>query len=122
MKLTIAVDDSVVIELVKEQIENSEKEKKSWIICGFPKNKVQALALQKLQVIPDKIISMSCSESQCLDYLANQVRGINPALPHDEVENKTINMKAEHEYALNGVHDTFNHFVYHYHCPSNNWT
>jgi adenylate kinase family enzyme len=39
------VDDNIVIELVKKQIMQLEKDNKSWIIEGFPRTKVQALSL-----------------------------------------------------------------------------
>jgi hypothetical protein len=39
------VDDNIVIELVKKQIVQLEKDNKSWIIEGFPRTKVQALSL-----------------------------------------------------------------------------
>ena len=39
------VDDHIVIELVKNEIQRTEKEGQSWIIEGFPRTKVQALAL-----------------------------------------------------------------------------
>lgn len=35
-----------------------EEKKQSWIIQGFPRTKAQALALQKLGIIPDKIIQL----------------------------------------------------------------
>jgi adenylate kinase family enzyme len=33
-----------------------EDEQKSWIIEGFPRTEMQAVALQKLGFIPDKIV------------------------------------------------------------------
>ena len=39
------VKDSIVIELVKLQIELLEKDEKSWIIEGFPKTELQTIAL-----------------------------------------------------------------------------
>ncbi len=39
------VKDEIVIDLVKIQIELLEKEQKSWIIEGFPRTRLQALAL-----------------------------------------------------------------------------
>ena len=39
------VPDDIVIQLVKFQIELLEKEKRSWIIEGFPRTRQQALAL-----------------------------------------------------------------------------
>jgi len=42
--------------LVDEQIQEAEAQGKSWIIQGFPRTKVQALALQKMGIIPDKML------------------------------------------------------------------
>lgn len=39
------VDDSIVVDLVKKEIEMCESEKMSWVIQGFPRTKVQALSL-----------------------------------------------------------------------------
>lgn len=50
------VDDELVIDLVKREIQEAEKEKQSWILQGFPRTKVQALSLQKMAVLPDKFI------------------------------------------------------------------
>ena len=36
----LVVDDNIVIELVKKQITQHEKENQSWIIEGFPRTKV----------------------------------------------------------------------------------
>jgi len=50
------VDDKIVIDLITKKIMELEEKKQSWIIQGFPRTKAQALALQKLGIIPDKII------------------------------------------------------------------
>ena len=38
--LNLFSDDELVIEIVKEHIEQAEKIKKSWIVTGFPRTKV----------------------------------------------------------------------------------
>lgn len=53
------IKDEIVIELVQKQIQNLEKEKKSWIIEGFPRTRLQALALNKMHVIPDKLVLLN---------------------------------------------------------------
>lgn len=50
------VDDEIVIDLVKKEIDGYEKKQFSWIIQGFPRTKVQALSLQKMKIIPDKFV------------------------------------------------------------------
>ena len=39
------IDDQIVTDLVKEQIDRAEMKGDSWILQGFPRTKVQALAL-----------------------------------------------------------------------------
>jgi adenylate kinase len=39
------VDDQIVIDLVSKEIQESEEEKTSWILQGFPRTKTQAMAL-----------------------------------------------------------------------------
>ena len=56
------VPDDIVIEIIKKKIITCEKECRHWIVEGFPRTKVQALSLEHLGVIPDKIIMLKCSE------------------------------------------------------------
>lgn len=56
------VPDEIIIALVRSQIEAMEKDQKSWIIEGFPMTEVQAVALQKMGIIPDKFIMLNQSE------------------------------------------------------------
>ena len=56
------VDDHVVLELVKSQVDSYEKDHHSWIIEGFPRTKAQALALQKHGIIPDRFILLNASK------------------------------------------------------------
>jgi adenylate kinase len=39
------IDDDIVIEIMKKEIEEAEKSNTSWILEGFPRTRVQALAL-----------------------------------------------------------------------------
>ena len=44
-KIKYIVDDDIVIDLVKKEVMKYEKDNANWIIEGFPRTKVQALAL-----------------------------------------------------------------------------
>lgn len=61
--------DSIVIDVVKKKITACEKESKHWIIEGFPRTKVQALALEELGVIPDKMIELCSSDEVTLEKI-----------------------------------------------------
>ena len=74
------VEDHIVIELVKNQILSTEKEGQSWIIEGFPRTKVQALALQKIGVIPDKFILLDVKRSTAVTRVKNNMIANNTTL------------------------------------------
>lgn len=51
--------DDIVIQIVKREIDNLQKDKKSFIIEGFPKTRLQALALQRAGIIPDAFLILN---------------------------------------------------------------
>ena len=60
------VDDQIVIDLVKKEVELLELDQKYWIIEGFPRTKPQALALQKSGIIPDRFILLNVERERSL--------------------------------------------------------
>lgn len=60
--LLILVPDDIVIDVVKKRIVECEKECRNWIIEGFPRTKSQALAMEKIGIVPDKIIELIVPE------------------------------------------------------------
>lgn len=48
--------------MVKKKISEYEKDNLNFLLEGFPKTKVQALALEKLGFIPDLIFNLTCDE------------------------------------------------------------
>lgn len=74
--LDYLVPDDVVISVVKKKIAACEKECRHWIIEGFPRTRVQALSMEQLGIIPDKMIALSCSQATSLDKIKkNLVEG-----------------------------------------------
>jgi len=67
------VKDEIVINLVNKYLEGAEK--KNIILEGFPKTRVQGLALQRAGVIPNTFIILNMSEEKirqcCLHKLQN---------------------------------------------------
>lgn len=52
-----------------------EEGKKSWIIEGFPRTEAQAIALQKMGVIPDKFILLNQDDQQTLEAVMRNLSG-----------------------------------------------
>lgn len=63
MKTYSYVKDEIVINVVKNRIDELEKEQTSWIMEGFPRTRLQALALQEMRILPDKFIMLDVSNS-----------------------------------------------------------
>ena len=63
------VKDEIVIQLVKSQIEQYEKNQKSYVLEGFPRTEVQAISLLKMGIIPDKFILLEQNEQFSMDQI-----------------------------------------------------
>jgi len=62
-KLNQQIPDEIVIDLVKKLIERNENdENQGWILEGFPRNRLQALALQNMKIIPDKFFMLKSAD------------------------------------------------------------
>jgi len=72
------VDDEIVINLVKTEIEKCEEQHQSWLVAGFPRTKVQALSLQRLKVIPDKFIHLSIRQSHSIQKKKQKIHDEYP--------------------------------------------
>lgn len=52
--------------MVKKEIELIQKEKKSFILSGFPKTRTQGLAMQREGIFPDAFIILNMSHEKIL--------------------------------------------------------
>ena len=66
------VKDEIVIELLKLQVNQMEQEQKSYIIEGFPRTETQAIAMQKMGILPDNFILLNQSD----DYSEQRIRDL----------------------------------------------
>lgn len=60
--------DEIVIKLVKKEIEGIQKEKKSFIISGYPRTRVQGLAMQREGIFPDAFIILNMPYDKILQH------------------------------------------------------
>jgi len=83
--LTSLVDDRAMVELVKKRVEECEKEARSYVLEGFPRTKVQALALEEMGVLPDKVFNRfepnSCQHIDDPDLIAIDEGNVPSLLP-----------------------------------------
>jgi adenylate kinase len=68
------VKDEIVINVVKKEMEMIIKEKKSFILSGFPKTRIQALAMQKSGIFPDAFIILNLDENKVESYCENKFK------------------------------------------------
>lgn len=97
------VKDEIVIELVKHQIEQIEKEHQgasSWIIEGFPRTRLQAIALQKLGIFPDKFILLDVVENISIDKVKRNLKSEDEIINFQEEDIEQISENALTEYRL----------------------
>ena len=106
------VDDEIVVELVKKEIDVFEKKCQSWICEGFPRTKVQALSLQKMGIIPDKFVNVNIKKHNSLQRIKQNIVNTNQELYGDGADEVVAKVYSEHEMNMKAVCETFNQFIY----------
>lgn len=100
----LIVADEIAIELVMQQIKELEKEGKSYVIEGFPRTRVQAIALQKMGIIPDKFFILTLDEALLFDKIRSNLPtsegepgGPRKSLTPEQVDTIAHNIVLEHK-------------------------
>jgi len=96
------VRDEIVIELVRLQIEQLQKENPaaSWIIEGFPRTRQQAIALQRMGVVPDKFILLDIVEGVSIDKVKMNLKSEDEIIQFQEDDIDAFSESALTEYRL----------------------
>jgi len=103
LKISKLVPDELVIELIKQELIRLEKNSTSYIVEGFPRNRVQAMFLQSVGILPDNIILITSEEDKIKEVLNNKissnVKDSNKAMfyTNDALEEYLINFRAVKE-------------------------
>lgn len=79
------VDDDIVIKLVKAEVQKCEAANESFFVDGYPRTKVQALSMQQLRIVPDKLIHLNVRKQKAVQSIMNKV-GQTSALMGNEME------------------------------------
>ena len=106
------VDDDIVIDLVKNEVELWEKKQFSWMVQGFPRTKVQALSLQKMAIIPDKFINLNVTKSVALGSLHKKIEAVDAQIFGDRKYAIANKMYEDQQMHMNAVTSTFNEFIF----------
>lgn len=105
-------EDDVIIELVRKAVADCEKDNKSYIITGFPRTQKQALALQSMGVVPDKIIVMRNAKKALLYQSKKNLQEVGDSkLSGAALDKKVEDMQEEYEFQLKGVREVFGKFL-----------
>lgn len=105
------VEDEIVLELVRDQLIKYEEENVSYIIEGFPRNRVQAIFLQSIGLLPDNIIVLKTSREKAEEKVYQKLKEKNVLNVSDE-EYKHIAKQSidETELNINAVKEVFEGF------------
>ena len=84
------VSDEIVIDLVQRKIEKAEKDGKGWILEGFPRTRLQAIALQNMKVIPDKMFFLNCADHMVFEKLQQKLWHENSSGQHQAMAQSAL--------------------------------
>ena len=101
-----------MIELVEKEIMMYEKKAQSWIIQGFPRTRVQALSLQRIGIIPDKMINLNIRKHNSLARIKQNLVATSQDVYGDMADEIAERMYQEYEINMASVVETFNQFIY----------
>lgn len=72
----------------------------SWIIEGFPRTRLQAIALQKMSVVPDKFILLDIAENISIDKVKRNLKSDDEIIQFQEEDVEHLSVNALTEYRL----------------------
>ena len=77
-----------------------EQPNSSWIIEGFPRTRLQAIALQKMSVVPDKFIMLDIGENISVDKVKRNLKSEDEIIHFEEDQIDQYSENALTEYRL----------------------
>lgn len=96
------IPDSVILDIMLPIIEGLEKKESSYVLEGFPRTRVQCLALQRAGVIPDRVVLI---RPDLVEFNLGVSEKIIELCSHRPDNQKPVMSRAwqEFEYHMNGV-------------------
>ena len=104
------VDDSIVIELVRNQLIKYEENNESYIIEGFPKNRTQAIFLQSVGLLPDNMILLKTTREKAEERVYKKLKERGQFTDEEQLKILAKNSVDEAELNIRAVEDIYNGF------------
>lgn len=73
IKLNKLAPDETTINLVKQELIRLEKNSTSYIVEGFPRNRIQAMFLQSVGILPDNVIVLTNSDNKINSRIKDKI-------------------------------------------------
>ncbi|MCQ2821355.1 MAG: nucleoside monophosphate kinase [archaeon] len=104
------VDDDIVIDLVRNKLIGYEEGNSSYIIEGFPRNRVQAIFLQSVGLLPDNVIILKTSREKAEAKVLEKLKAKNPDKSEEDLQKMAKASVDEAELNIRAVEDVFSGF------------
>jgi adenylate kinase len=102
------INDDIVIDLVKNALEEHEKAGKNWIVEGFPRTVEQVVSLQAMGIIPTRVILLNIKRPSSQLKVKNNLISNATGLYGPELERVANNAIEEYYYHIKGVKEEMN--------------
>ncbi|EGR27597.1 hypothetical protein IMG5_193500 [Ichthyophthirius multifiliis] len=110
------VDDETVIDIVQSEIQEMEKKNKNYFLEGFPKTRLQCIALQKAGIHPNTFIILNKEEDKirdgCLKKIQNNYEGYYSNIQEQKKEEYANNHALEYILHLNNVKEMYARYYF----------
>jgi adenylate kinase family enzyme len=117
LKAGTYVPDTAMIEAVKAKVDAFEAKRKSYVIVGYPRTKVQAIALQRAGVIPERVVVFQGDRDACVSNFRERYglilgEKLDPQaklhlIESPEMEEAGLAAWEEYNYHINGVKEAY---------------
>ncbi|CAI2368895.1 unnamed protein product [Moneuplotes crassus] len=101
------IDDETIIEMVKKELSKLEKDGSNWILEGFPRTATQVVSLQKIGIIPTRIVVLNIKKPTSQLKVKNNLISNATGLYGPELERVANNAIDEYYYHIKAVKELF---------------
>lgn len=96
------IPDNIILEIMMPIIEGLEKKESSYLLEGFPRTRVQCLALQRAGVIPDRVMLLRPGNNEFVQGVIDKITELASHRP-DNQKPVIERARQEFDYHINGI-------------------